>query len=258
MRPHQSTWTQRDSSSHIPKRGNTSAVTRESVKFTLLCLYFFGLAYRYAISCNTRPREIPSRARTCRVVRRPPSHASSLRCESNSTTTTNLKVMWTLGRNNSTAWVPLQPTLDNESMSRNYRHVVRRRPQAWRRLQTVWWRWSRIVGCEDFRDGNYGGVYKLDLMTGRRFFGNYSLVSIKVTFPRRLTDGSQQPESPDNVSIVPIPMYWELQELINETFKLQARLDENSWKHGCGKELCSVISKCVRYSKHTSNYFAVW
>ena len=51
-------------------------------------------------------------------------------------------------------------------------------------------------------------------------------------------------------------MHWELQDLINEI--LQAGLNENSWKHGCGKELCSVISKCVHNFKHISSYFAVW
>ena len=66
-----------------------------------------------------------------------------------------------------------------------------------------------MVGCKDFCDGNYGGVYKLDLMTDSNLF------------PRRLTDGSL-----DNVSIVPIPMHWELQDLINEI--LQAGLNENS------------------------------
>ena len=51
-------------------------------------------------------------------------------------------------------------------------------------------------------------------------------------------------------SIVPISIHWELQLkerhglIPNET--LQAGLDEISWKHGCGKVLYSVISKCVR------------
>ena len=55
-------------------------------------------------------------------------------------------------------------------------------------------------------------------------------------------------------------MHWELQEhhrlIPNEP--LQAGLDENSWMHGCRKELFLLISKCVRvrHSKHI--YFAFW
>ena len=48
-------------------------------------------------------------------------------------------------------------------------------------------------------------------------------------------------------------MHWELQDhhrLIPNERTFETGLDENSWMHGSREELCSLISKSVRYSKH--------
>ena len=61
---------------------------------------------------------------------------------------------------------------------------------------------------------------------------------------------------PGYCSIVLKPMHWEHHYCLIPNEPLQAGLDVMiSWMHGCC-ELCSLISKCVRYSKHI--YFVYW